>query len=87
MQAHDVLIRAVDARVLPVTYLPDVLKEWRQPRREEFRQGKTGWRMFNAFTEILKVNLDQLPRRTQALHGLMDSTCGLILPAPASRAA
>jgi hypothetical protein len=27
----DVLVRAVDARVLPVTSLPDALVEWRQP--------------------------------------------------------
>src|SRR5438477_98341 len=31
-EAHDLLIRAVDARVLPVTKLPDVLGEWREPR-------------------------------------------------------
>jgi hypothetical protein len=41
--AHDLLVRAVDARVLPVTKLPCVLKEWREPRHPEFRQGKTGW--------------------------------------------
>jgi hypothetical protein len=30
--------------------------------------GRTAWRLFNAFA---------LPRRTQALHGLMDAACGL----------
>jgi hypothetical protein len=75
-QAHDLIIRAVDARVLPVTKVPDVLKEWREPRHEEFRaDGKTGWRLFNAFTEVAKGNLDFLPRRTQALHGLLDIAC------------
>jgi hypothetical protein len=79
-QAHDLLIRAVDARVLPVTSLPHVLQEWRRPRHQEFSQGKTAWRLFNAFTEILKGNLDQLAKRTQTLHGLLDTACGLILP-------
>jgi hypothetical protein len=79
-EAHDLLIRAVDARVLPITKLPDVLREWREPRHPDFRDGKTGWRLFNAFTEILKGQLDNLPKRTQALHGLMDAACGLILP-------
>jgi Domain of unknown function (DUF932) len=79
-QAHDLLIRAVDAQVLPVTRLPDVLQEWRHPRHPEFCNGKTGWRLFNAFTEILKGNLDMLAKRTQALHGIMDASCGLILP-------
>jgi hypothetical protein len=75
-QAHDLIVRAVDALILPVTRLPDVLKEWREPRHEEFRTGgKTAWRLFNAFSECLKGNLDYLPKRTQALHGLMDIAC------------
>ena len=76
--AHDLVIQALDARVLPVTGIPDVLREWRQPRHPEFRSsGKTAWRLFNSFTETMKGNLDALPRRTQALHGLLDSACGL----------
>jgi hypothetical protein len=32
----------------------------------------------NATTEALKGrNLDALPRRTQAMHGLLDLACGL----------
>ena len=78
---------ALDAQVVPVTRVPDVLKEWREPRHLEFRQGKTGWRLFNAFTEVLKGHWECLPKRTQALHGLLDAACGLVLPAPASHAA
>lgn len=77
-QAHDLVIQALDARVLPVTKIPEVLQEWRAPRHPEFAIGKTAWRLFNAFTEALKGNLDNLPRRTQALHGLMDSACDLV---------
>jgi hypothetical protein len=72
------VIQALDARVVPVTRIPLVLQEWRQPRHLEFREGdRTAWRLFNAFTEALKGNLDALPGRTQALHGLLDSACGL----------
>jgi len=76
---HDLVIRALDARVLPVTQVPTVLQEWRKPRHDEFAHGgKTAWRLFNAFTEAIKGrNLIALPRRTQALHGLIDSACGL----------
>jgi Domain of unknown function (DUF932) len=75
-QAHDLIVRAVDALVLPVTKLPDVLTEWRTPRHPEFAaNGMTAWRLFNAFSETLKGGLDYLPRRTQALHGLMDIAC------------
>jgi hypothetical protein len=83
--AHDLMIRAMDSRIVPVTKIPDVLTEWREPRHAEFREGRTAWRLFNAFTEILKGNLGELPRRTQALHGLMDSACGLVAPGTAYR--
>jgi hypothetical protein len=76
-EAHDLIVRSLDARVVPVTRLPLVVREWRQPRHPEFRTGRTAWRLFNAFTEGLKGNLDVLPRRTQALHGLLDAACGL----------
>ena len=77
--AHDLVIRALDADVLPVTRVPTVLSEWRTPRYPEFAEsGPTVWRLFNAVTEALKArNLPMLPYRTQALHGLLDTACGL----------
>jgi hypothetical protein len=82
-EAHDLLIRALDARALPVTRIPAAQAVWRNPGYPDFaRDSKTGWRLFNAVTETLKEgrSLD-LPRRTQALHGLMDLACRLALPA------
>ncbi len=81
-QAHDLAIRAVDAQVLPVTKIPELLREWREPRHPEFREHRTAWRLFNAFTEVLKGHLTELPRRTQALHGILDGACGLSVPKP-----
>ena len=77
--AHDLVIRAIDASILPVTQVPAVLSEWRAPSHEEFvADGKTAWRLFNAFTETLKGrNLAALPSRSLALHGLIDGVCGL----------
>jgi hypothetical protein len=77
--AHDLIIRAVDARVLPVTQVPAVLEEWRTPSHEEFTaDGKTIWRFHNAMTHVWKGrNLAALPQRSHALHGLLDSICGL----------
>ena len=72
VQFHDLAIRAIDADVIPVTRLPQVLSEYREPRHEEFRP-RTVWSAFNSFTETLKTaNLNALPRKTQALHGLCD---------------
>lgn len=73
--AHDLLIKALDARVLPVTRIPDVVAEWRKPSHDDFKP-RTFWSLFNDFTEVLKGNLQELPRRTQALHGLMDKAVG-----------
>jgi hypothetical protein len=79
--AHDLIIRAIDANVLPVTQLPAVLRQWRTPAHEEFTtSGKTAWRLFNAFSETWKGrNLTALPRRSQVLHGLFDAACGLAM--------
>jgi hypothetical protein len=76
-KAHDLVVQALDARVLPVTRIPAVLEEWRKPRHTEFTEGgKTAWRLMNAFTEILKgASLFEKPRATQALHGLLDTAC------------
>ena len=76
---HDLLIRSVDVGVVAVSNLPNlpkVLTEWRAPAHPEFQPRNT-WSLFNAFTEALKGNLPLLPKRTQALHGLMDSYVGL----------
>ena len=66
--AHDLIVRSLDAQVLPVTQLPSVLSEWREPSHAEFTEGgQTVWRLFNSFTEALKGrNLVALPKRTQA---------------------
>lgn len=69
--AHDLIVRAVDVGVCPVTVLPKVVQEWREPSHAVFRE-RTVWSLFNGFTEALKGNLALLPARTQALHGLMD---------------
>lgn len=77
-KAHDLVIQALDARVVTATRVPDVISEWRNPRHPEFRESKTAWRLFNGFTEVLKgSNLFRRPVATQALHGIVDTACGL----------
>ncbi len=74
-QVHDLVIRSVDIGILPNRNVPGVLREWRDPRYEEF-QPRTAWSLFNSFSEVLKGNLAELPRRTECLHGLLDSEVG-----------
>ena len=74
-QVHDLTIKALDAGVIPASRIPKVLNEWREPSHLEFAP-RNAWSLFNAFTEVLKGNLHQLPARTQSLYGLMDRAVG-----------
>lgn len=77
VDAHDLIIRATDVGVCSNRLIPSVLNEWREPRYDAF-VGRTVWSLFNAFTESLKIgNLTELPKRTEALHGLLDTHVGL----------
>lgn len=76
-QLNDLAIRSLDAGVLAASKLPRLLAEYREPAHEEFRP-RTVWSAFSAFTEVLKsYDLQDLPRRTQTLHGLCDLLCHL----------
>jgi len=55
----------------------DILDQWETPKHPEF-EDRNAWSLFNAFTEELKGNLIALPKRTQALHGLLDGHCGVL---------
>jgi hypothetical protein len=75
--AHDLIVRAMDVGVCSTRLIPTVLKEWRTPRHDAFSE-RNVWSLFNAFTESLKDgNLAELPKRTEALHGLLDTHVGL----------
>lgn len=76
-EAHDLLVRAVDAQVIANAKLPHVLKAWREPPHPEFSD-RNVWSFYNAFTEVMKgVSIFQKPRSSDALHGLLDSHCGI----------
>ena len=71
-QFHDLTVRALDAGVICASKIPKVLQEYRHPEHEDFAP-RTVWSGFNSFTEVLKgTDLQDLPRRTQSLHGLCD---------------
>jgi len=76
--AHDIIIRATDVGVCSNRLIPAVLHEWRQPKHDAFQQ-RNVWSLFNSFTEALKEgSLAELPKRSEALHGLLDSHVGLV---------
>jgi hypothetical protein len=59
--------------IKPVTQVPAVLSQWRAPAHEEFTvDGKTAWRLFNAFSETWKGrNLTALPRKPNPIGHAM----------------
>lgn len=78
-QVHDLLVRAIDCKAIPPTMLPKVLSEWREPSFEDFKD-RTVWSLFNHFTTVMRGTAPpQLLKRTQALHGLLDSAVGLAM--------
>ena len=77
IQAHDLIVRAVDAKALGLTHIPSVLDHWRKPAHEEFGL-RTAWSLFNAFTEDYKTaSAVTLAARSVLLHGVFDQLCGL----------
>ena len=78
IEAHDLIIRATDVGVCSNRFIPPGLQEWREPRHDAL-EGRNIWSLFNAFTESLKEgNLADLPKRAEALHGLLDTHVGLL---------
>lgn len=85
---HDLLVRSIDAKVIPNADLPKVLTEWRMKgeRHPEFA-ARNAWSLFNAYTEVAKGgNVMALAGRTQRLHGLLDIATGVVLTKPADLA-
>lgn len=77
IEAHDFFIRATHVAVCGDRLVPPVLHEWREPRHDAF-ESRNVWSLFNAFTESLKDgNLAELPKRSEVLHGLLDTHVGL----------
>ena len=72
LEAHDLVIRSLDAGAITTTMVPKVLQQWRTPNHSEFRD-RSMWSLYNAFTETLKGGLLKLPFRSDALHGVLDT--------------
>ena len=72
-EVHDILVQSLDIKAIGSTALPKVLHEWREPSHEEFAVDHSAWRLWNAYTEVLKgYDVMALSQRTVALQGLMD---------------
>jgi hypothetical protein len=70
-EAHDLVIKSVDAEALAPSAIPKVLREWREPWHQEFVP-RNAWSLYNAFTEVMKSLPHLLPERTRALTRCFD---------------
>ncbi len=74
--ANHTIIRMLQMGVISSSKVEKVVNEYYEPSHaEHLNQAgqRTNWTLFNAATEALKgVGLNTMPKRTIALHGLMD---------------
>ena len=76
-EAHDLIIRAMLARVIGGEAVPRVVGQWREPKYSDFKP-RNVWSLLNGFTEVLKgVNPTVAVKRTMTLQGLLDAHCQL----------
>lgn len=82
-QADALLTGMVRRGVVMPSEMGRLIDEWDEPSHEEFAEGATVWRAFNAATETLKPRNPETPRiamlapKTAALHALCDEACGV----------
>lgn len=78
LQAHDMIVRTVDAKSITNSQIPEIVEQWRTPDHECFKR-RNAWSLFNAFTEATKKLQPTLQvKRGEALQGLFDAKCSLL---------
>lgn len=74
-KASHVMVQAFESQIITHRQLPDVLREWREPSYDEFRE-RTAWSLLNAFTtamaDRLQLNPQQYAHSTIRLSDLLD---------------
>ncbi len=69
--ANDLIVKAAQVGALPKSKIIDVVNQWESSDHPEFH-GRNVNSLYNAFTEVYKGNLTQLPNRSEALHSVLD---------------
>jgi hypothetical protein len=59
------------------TALADVVAQWHEPEHAVWGSERNLWGLHNAFTNVLRGNAMALPRRSDALHALLDPLAGI----------
>ena len=77
--ADSLILRAFERGIVSAPQLPQVIREWREPRFDEFRP-RTVWSLFNAFTTVLGPRATSQPQKfavqTMRLNALVEVSNG-----------
>jgi hypothetical protein len=76
-EAHDIIAKAYRGGAISKTALADVVDQWHSPEHDEWKPERNLWGLYNAFTNVLRGNVMALPRRSDALNGILDPIVGL----------
>lgn len=79
VEAHDVIARAYRCGAVSKTALADVLDQWHTPEHDEWKEERNLWGLHNSFTNVMRGNIIALPKRSAALHCLLDPLAGVNL--------
>ena len=79
LEAHNLIAKAYRVGAVSKTALADVLDQWHTPEHEEWKSERNLWGLHNSFTNIMRGNMIALPKRSDALHGLLDPLAGISL--------
>ena len=74
-QVNDLVVRACKAGALPKSKIMDVVEQWHDSDHDEFSHRNMN-SLYNGFTEIYKGNIMALPKRSEALHSVLDAEVG-----------
>ena len=77
-QANDLIIRAYQSGAISKAKIADVVEQWQTPEHPEFKDRNMN-SLYNGFTAILRGGVMQLPKRSDALHSVLDGEVGLTL--------
>ena len=73
--ANDLVIRAFQAKAIGKTQIADVIGQWEASDHPEFWDRNMN-SFYNAFSEVYKGNVNALPKRSEALHSVLDAEVG-----------
>jgi len=80
-EAESAIIELLRVKAVLTTQIIHIVNQWDNPSYPEFAENRNVYRLFNAVTTTMKGNtsLEEIPRRSFALHGVCDQLSGVTI--------